>query len=183
MTEQESNHGCKFYCVDCFAYVESECFCDRIVGHDPETGYPIVNLTEDDEAYLYIGSASQVGDELKLGTDIQTEDTGLKANTTTENTTRNLTHDRISENDIVDKETFYCIDCSKFIEDEVKGYDHPVVCRNNKYRVIFGNDVRRFLELGTSQLGQITRYETAEMYGSYATIVNNSSSCQISLIP
>jgi hypothetical protein len=139
MTEQESNHDCKFYCVDYFAYVESECFCDRIVGHDPETGYPIVNLTEDDEAYLYIGSASQVGDVLKLGTDIQTEDTGLMANATTEKTIRKLTDDRSSEKYKVDKETFYCIDCSKFIEDEGKGYDpygHPVVCHNNNHLVL-----------------------------------------------
>jgi hypothetical protein len=45
--------------------------------------------------------------------------------------------------------------------------DRPFVHHNNghKHHVIFGNDVQRLLELGTSQLGQITRYETAEMYG------------------
>ncbi len=64
----------------------------------------------------------------------------------------------------------YCIDCSKFTEDQVVSYDwndRPFVHHNNghKHHVIFGNDVQRLLELGTSQLGQITRYETAEMYG------------------
>jgi hypothetical protein len=86
MTNQEGNHDSKFYCVDCFVYIESECFCDRIVGYDPETDYPIVNLTEDDEAYLYNVSVSQVGNELKLDTLMKT---GPTARTTTENTIRN----------------------------------------------------------------------------------------------
>jgi hypothetical protein len=68
------------------------------------------------------------------------------------------------------KSRLYCIDCSKFTEDEVVRYDsneYPIVHHSNghKHHVIFGNDVQRLLELGTSQLGQITRYETAEMYG------------------
>lgn len=68
------------------------------------------------------------------------------------------------------KSRFYCIDCSKFIADEVVGYDsneYPVVHHNNghKHSVIFGADIKRLLELGISQVGQSTRYETAEMYG------------------
>ncbi|MGB6530273.1 MAG: hypothetical protein WBF33_19390 [Candidatus Nitrosopolaris sp.] len=68
------------------------------------------------------------------------------------------------------KSRFYCIDCSKFTEVEVVRYDsndHPVVRHNNghKHHVIFGNDIKRLRELGTSRLGQSTRYETAEMYG------------------
>jgi hypothetical protein len=165
MTEQEGNYYCKFCCVDCFAYVESECFCDRILGFDAETGYPIVDVTEDDEAYLYNG-VSQVGDD-----HIKTEDTCPASNT--ENTTCNevrpltLADDRISEKGIVDN---YCIECSKFIEDEDVSYysnGHPVVHHNNghKHGVMFGTDIQRLLEFGTSWLGQSTRYETAEMYG------------------
>jgi hypothetical protein len=86
MTEQEGNYCCKFYCVDCFAYIESECICSRILGYDPETGYSVVNLTEDDEAYLYNRIVSQVDDELKVDILTKTGDTGSTANTTTENT-------------------------------------------------------------------------------------------------
>ncbi len=64
----------------------------------------------------------------------------------------------------------YCIDCAKSIEGEVVIFDsndHPFVYHNNghKHHVIFGNDIQRLQEFGTSQLGQITRYETADMYG------------------
>ena len=67
------------------------------------------------------------------------------------------------------KSRLYCMDCPKFL-DEVVRYDvngYPVVHHNNghTHHVIFGNDIQRLLELGTSQLGQIARYETAEMYG------------------
>jgi hypothetical protein len=171
MIEQEHNDSPRFYCIDCFADIESECICNRIVGYDAETGYPIVDLTEDNEAYLYNGSVSQVGDELKLGNRMKTDDTGSTANSTTDNTTCNLTDDRSNEKDIVDnKKRFYCIDCSKFTQDEVVSYDsndHPGVSHNNghKHSVIFATDIKRLLELGTSQVGQGTRYETAEMYG------------------
>ena len=60
MTEQECNHDGNFYCVDCFAYIESEFFCDRIVGYDAETGYPIVDVTEEEWAYLH--NKSEKGD-------------------------------------------------------------------------------------------------------------------------
>ena len=83
MTEEEGNPDSKFYCVDCFAYTESECFCDRIVGYDPESGYPIVNLTEDDEKYLCNGGVGQVADD----THMKIEDTCSASNT--ENTTCN----------------------------------------------------------------------------------------------
>ncbi|MGA9155007.1 MAG: hypothetical protein WBZ36_30860 [Candidatus Nitrosopolaris sp.] len=68
------------------------------------------------------------------------------------------------------KSRVYCISCLKFTEDEVVRYDsndHPVVRHNNghKHHVIFRNDIKHLLELGTSRLGQSTRYETAEMYG------------------
>jgi hypothetical protein len=66
------------------------------------------------------------------------------------------------------KSRFHCTDCSKFTEDEVMRYDlndHPVVSHNNghEHSVIFGTDIKCMLEIGTSQLGQITGYETAEM--------------------
>jgi hypothetical protein len=60
MTEQEGNHDGNFCCVDCFAYIESECFCDRIVGYDAQTGYPIVDVTEEEWAYLH--NKSEKGD-------------------------------------------------------------------------------------------------------------------------
>ena len=119
----------------------------------------------------YNGTVSQVGDELKLGTRMKTDDTGPTAKSTTDNTTCDLTDDRSNEKDIVDnKKRFYCIDCSKFTEDEVVRYDssdHPVVRHNNghKHSVIFATDIKRLLELGTSLGGQSALYETAEMYG------------------
>ena len=51
---------CRFYCVDCFAEIPSECICDRIVEYDAVTGYPIVNVTQDEEAYLYNESVSEI---------------------------------------------------------------------------------------------------------------------------
>lgn len=141
------------------------------------TGYPRVDMTDEEHAYLYNGSVSQVGDDLKLDTHTKTEDTGLTAKTedTTCDQVRPLTSadDRISKKDIVDnecKKRFYCMDCSKFTKEEVVRYDsndHPVVSHNNghKHSVIFATDMKRLLELGTSQVGQSTRYETAEMYG------------------
>jgi len=86
MTREEGNRGRKFYCINCIASIESECICNRIVGYDAETGTPRVDMTKEEWAYLYNRSVSQVGDDLKLDTDIQTEDTGLAANTTTDNT-------------------------------------------------------------------------------------------------
>ena len=80
---EEGNRGRKFYCI---ASIESECICNRIVGYDAETGTPRVDMTKEEWAYLYNRSVSQVGDDLKLDTDIHTVDTGLAANTTTENT-------------------------------------------------------------------------------------------------
>lgn len=50
---------CRFYCTECFADIKSECICDRIVGYDAATGYPIVDLTEDQEAYLCNRSISE----------------------------------------------------------------------------------------------------------------------------
>jgi hypothetical protein len=67
------------------------------------------------------------------------------------------------------KSRLYCMDCSKFIEGVVRydSNDHPVVRHNNGHihKVIFWTDIQRLLELGTSRIGQSTRYETAEMYG------------------
>jgi hypothetical protein len=67
------------------------------------------------------------------------------------------------------KSRLYCIGCWKFIEVEVRydTNDYPIVHHNDGriHRVIFQNDIKRLLELGTSRLGQSTRYETAEMYG------------------
>ena len=40
--------------------VKSECICDRIAGYDASTGYPIVDLTEDEEAYLCSESVSEI---------------------------------------------------------------------------------------------------------------------------
>ena len=79
-----------------------------------------------------------------------------------------MADNRISDEGIVDR--FYCIECPKCIEDEDVSYDsndHPVVHHNNghKHSVMFGTDIQRLLEFGTSWLGQSTRYETAKMYG------------------
>ncbi|MGC2569903.1 MAG: hypothetical protein WA364_00210 [Candidatus Nitrosopolaris sp.] len=61
MTTSSSNiKRCRFYCTDCFAEVPSECICDRIAGYDASTGYPIVDLTEDEEAYLCSESVSEI---------------------------------------------------------------------------------------------------------------------------
>ncbi len=61
MTTSSSNiKSCRFYCTACFAETEFECICDGIVGYDPETGYPIVDMTEEEEAYLNHESASDV---------------------------------------------------------------------------------------------------------------------------
>jgi hypothetical protein len=56
----ECNNNYGFYCVDCFADIKSECICDRIAGYDASTGYPIVDLTEDEEAYLCSESVSEI---------------------------------------------------------------------------------------------------------------------------
>ncbi|MGA9150856.1 MAG: hypothetical protein WBZ36_09770 [Candidatus Nitrosopolaris sp.] len=161
----------KFYCNVCFADRESDCICNKTVGYDAVTGYPCVDMTDEEHVYLYNGSVSQVSDELKLGTRIKTEDTGPTANSTIDNTTCNLTDHRSNEKDVIDnKKRFYCIDCSKFTEDEVVSYDsndRPVVSHNNghTHSVIFATDFQRLLELGTSLGGQSAIYVTAEMYG------------------
>ncbi|MGC2575428.1 MAG: hypothetical protein WA364_28305 [Candidatus Nitrosopolaris sp.] len=156
----------KFYCNVCFADRESHCICDRIAGYDAATGYLRVYMTDEEHAYLYNGALGQVDDELKLSIRIMTEDTGPRA--TTDNTTCNLTDDRSNENDIVDNKRFYCIDCSNFTGDEVSydSNDRPVIRHNNddKHHVIFGTDIQCLLELGSSLDGEITIYETAEMY-------------------
>lgn len=46
-------NGSSFYCNFCFAYVKTECICDRITGYDPETGVPIVDVTDSEWHYLY----------------------------------------------------------------------------------------------------------------------------------
>jgi hypothetical protein len=161
----------QFYCIVCFADRESDCICDRIVGYDAVTGYPCVDMTDEEYAYLYNGSLSQIDDQLKLGTRIKIDDTGSTANLTTDNTTCNLTDDRSKEKDISDnKKRFYCIDCSKFTEDELVSYDsndRPFVSHNNghKHSVIFATNIKRLLELCTSLGGQSVLYQTAEMYG------------------
>jgi len=53
MTEQDRNHNNGFYCSECFADRESDCICDRLVGYDAETGYPIVDVTEEEWVYLH----------------------------------------------------------------------------------------------------------------------------------
>jgi hypothetical protein len=52
----------RFYCIDCFVDIESECICDRIKGYDAVTGCPIVDMTEEERAYLYDKSVSEAGD-------------------------------------------------------------------------------------------------------------------------
>jgi hypothetical protein len=85
-------------------------------------------------------------------------------------TNRNIRENDFAANGGKCKSRFYCIDCSKFTEDEVVRYDsndHPVFHHNNghKHHVISEVVIQFLLELGTSRLGQSTRYETAEMYG------------------
>ncbi len=59
--EPKRNHNCRVYCIDCFAAFESECICDRIVDYDAVTGYPVVDVTEEEWAYLYNQSVPDVG--------------------------------------------------------------------------------------------------------------------------
>ena len=63
MTNSSSNIKGRFYCTECFAEIEAECMCDRIVGCDTATGYPIVVFTEDEKAYLYNRSVSETRSE------------------------------------------------------------------------------------------------------------------------
>ena len=51
--------SCGFYCNDCFADVQSECICDRIVGYDAVTGCPIADVTEDEWTYLHSKRVSE----------------------------------------------------------------------------------------------------------------------------
>jgi hypothetical protein len=67
------------------------------------------------------------------------------------------------------RKRFYCIDCSKFTEDEVVSYDsneHPVVSHNNghKHNGIFATDIERLLELGTSLCGQVMKQLKCTVY-------------------
>jgi hypothetical protein len=55
------DHRKKFYCCECFANVEGECICDRIVGYDAETGIPKVDMTDEEWYYLY-GSQVECND-------------------------------------------------------------------------------------------------------------------------
>jgi hypothetical protein len=41
-----------FYCKDCFANVEEECICNRIIGYAAED-VPIVDISNDEWYYLY----------------------------------------------------------------------------------------------------------------------------------
>ncbi len=66
------------------------------------------------------------------------------------------------------KSRVYCIDCSKFTEDETVGYDsneYPIIhhTNGNKHRVIFKNDIQFLQDLGTSLCGESARYEIAQM--------------------
>lgn len=59
ITSSSNIKDCRFYCIDCLADIEAECICGRIVEHDAATGCPIVDLAEDEEAYLYNRSVSE----------------------------------------------------------------------------------------------------------------------------
>jgi hypothetical protein len=68
------------------------------------------------------------------------------------------------------KSRLYCIDCSKFTEDESVGYDsneYPIVHHNDGriHRVIFQNDIQFLLALVTPWRGQSALFEIAQMYG------------------
>ena len=108
-----------------------------------------------------VSDSNKAGEELKLDTLMKTGDTGSTANTTFCNEVKPLTLGRVDN-----EKRFFCIKCSKFIEHEYVN-DRPKVHRKNghKHTVMFGMDIQRLLEFGTSRLGQITIYETAEMYG------------------
>jgi hypothetical protein len=56
MTSSPFNIKDGFYCNDGFADIESECICDRILGYVNDC--PIVDLTEEEEAYLHNKSVS-----------------------------------------------------------------------------------------------------------------------------
>jgi hypothetical protein len=56
MTNSSSNIKDGFNCNYCFADVKSECICDHILGYVNDC--PIVDLTEEEEAYLHNKSVS-----------------------------------------------------------------------------------------------------------------------------
>ncbi|MGB6531082.1 MAG: hypothetical protein WA323_16445 [Candidatus Nitrosopolaris sp.] len=71
---------------------------------------------------------------------------------------------------MAERNRFYCIGCSKFIEGEVVRYDsndYPFVHHNNRdtHHVIFEADIQLLLDHNNSTLGESARYELAEMYG------------------
>jgi hypothetical protein len=43
----------RFYCHNCFAESAEECICERIEGYHPDTGYPIVSITDEEWNYIY----------------------------------------------------------------------------------------------------------------------------------
>jgi hypothetical protein len=48
-----------FCCNGCFAITYDECICNSIIGYDEETGYAIVDLTDEDLRYLHsVGDSS-----------------------------------------------------------------------------------------------------------------------------
>lgn len=46
--EDECNHA--FYCTACLANIESDCYCDRVIGIYPaaKEDIPIVNISDDE---------------------------------------------------------------------------------------------------------------------------------------
>jgi hypothetical protein len=67
------------------------------------------------------------------------------------------------------KRRVYCIDCSKFIEAEVRydTNDHPITHHYNGHvhRVIFQTDIQFLLALVTPWRGQDALFEISQMYG------------------
>jgi hypothetical protein len=46
----------------CFADIESECICNRVVGYDAMTGYLVVDITDEEWAYLNNQNIREAGD-------------------------------------------------------------------------------------------------------------------------
>ena len=54
--DSDKFYGCdkrySFYCFVCFGDTPIDCYCNKIIGYDPKSGIPIVNLTAEKCQYL-----------------------------------------------------------------------------------------------------------------------------------
>jgi hypothetical protein len=59
---KDSDTKLYLYCDHCNAKTKDDCFCDRVLGYDPHTGYDIVDLIEEDLRYLSNPSTDAEGE-------------------------------------------------------------------------------------------------------------------------